>query len=121
MRTLHEYFAFVVAAANLGVGIWGVVTYRRKKPATRNYWIALGVAWATIYVQGALGLALFNRPDHPRPSFKHHFYGFLFVIITLAVFPIRGEHPRRTHLVFSVATLFIGIVAIRAIVSGYAL
>jgi hypothetical protein len=33
------------------------------------------------------------------------------------VFPLRGEQPRRTLLVFSVATLFIGIVAIRAIFS----
>ena len=52
-----------------------------------------------------------------QPPFKHHFYGFLFAIITLAVFPLRGEEPRRTLLVFSVATLFIGIVAIRAIFS----
>jgi hypothetical protein len=116
VRTIHEYFGFVVAATNLAVGIWGVVGYRRKKQPSRRYWTCLGIAWATIYVQGVLGLALF---DKYKPPFKHHFYGFLFVIITLAVFPIRGEDPRRTHLVFSVATLFIGIVAIRAIVSGY--
>jgi hypothetical protein len=116
MLTFHEYFAYVVAAANLGVGIWGVVLYRRKRPATRNYYIALAAAWATIYVQGVVGLALYNTY---KPSFKHHFYGFLFAVITIAVFPIRGEEPKRTHLVFSVATLFIGIVAIRAIVSGY--
>ena len=118
MRTVHEYFAFVVAALNLGTGIWGVVAYRRKKPVTRTYWRVLGVAWATIYIQGALGLAMFNKY---KPSLKHVFYGFLFAIVTLAVFPIRGESKKRTHLVFSVATLFIGIVAIRAIVSGYAL
>jgi hypothetical protein len=114
MRAFHSNFAYVVAAANIVVGIWGVVLYRRKRPATRSYWIALGVAWASIFVQGLLGLAMFERYN---PPFKHHFYGFLFAIITLAVFPLRGEQPRRTLLVFSVATLFIGIVAIRAIFS----
>jgi hypothetical protein len=114
MRAFHADFAYVVAAANLAVGIWGVGLYRRKRSATRNYWIALGVAWASIFIQGLLGLAMFERY---QPPFKHHFYGFLFAIITLAVFPLRGEQPRRTLLVFSVATLFIGIVAIRAIFS----
>ncbi len=114
MRTFHANFAYVLAAANLIVGIWGVVLYRRKRPAMRPYWIALGAAWASIFVQGALGLAMFERY---QPPFKHHFYGFLFAIITLAVFPLRGEGQRRTLLVFGVATLFIGIVAIRAIFS----
>lgn len=114
MRAVHANFAYVAAAANLAVGLWGVVCYRRKLTATRRYWIALGTAWATIYVQGVLGLMMFEKY---KPPFKHHFYGFLFAIITLAVFPLRGEEPRRTLLVFSVATLFIGIVAIRAIFS----
>jgi hypothetical protein len=115
MRAFHANFAFFVCAANLVVGIVGVVLYRRKIEPRRGYWIALGVAWASIYVQGALGLAIFEKY---KPEFRHHFYGFLFAIITLAVFPLRGENPRRTLLVFSVATLFIGIVAVRAILSG---
>jgi hypothetical protein len=114
MRAIHANFAYVVAAANLVVGAWGIVLYRRRQTATRAYWTALGVAWTTIYIQGLLGLMMFERY---KPPFKHHFYGFLFAIITLAVFPLRGEAPRRTLLVFSVATLFIGIVAIRAIFS----
>jgi hypothetical protein len=113
--TFHSYWAYVVVVANLAVGIWGVVLYRSKRTATRNYWIALAAAWASIYVQGALGLAVFNGPN--KAPFKHHFYGFLFVVITLAVFPIRGEDPRRTLLTFSLATLFIGIVAVRATLS----
>jgi hypothetical protein len=115
MRTLHANFAYVVLATNLIVGIAGIVMYRRKVVPDRRYWIALGGGWASIYVQGAMGLAMFEQE---RPEFRHHFYGFLFAIITLAVFPLRGENPRRTLLVFSVATLFIGIVAVRAILSG---
>ena len=114
MRTLHSYWAYVVIVANLVVGITGIVLYRRQRDAPRPFWIALGIAWVTIYVQGALGLAMFERY---KPPFKHHFYGFLFAIITLAVFPIRGESSRRTLLVFSIATLFIGIVAVRATLS----
>jgi hypothetical protein len=113
----HSSFGYVVVALNLIVGILGVVLYRRRRPASRNFWIALGVAWTSIYVQGLMGLALFERC---KPDFRHHFYGFLFAIITLAVFPLRGEDPRRTLLVFSVATLFIGIVAVRAVLSGAA-
>ncbi len=115
MRSAHQTFAYFVLAANAVVGIAGIVMYRRKVTPSRAYWIALGVAWTSIYVQGAMGLAMFERE---QPEFRHHFYGFLFAIITLAVFPLRGENPRRTLLVFSVATLFIGIVAVRAILSG---
>lgn len=114
MRAFHSNFGYVVVAANLLVGGWGVVTYRRKRPATRTFWIALGAAWASIYVQGLVGLTMFERC---QPDFRHHFYGFLFAVITLAVFPLRGEDPRRTLLVFSLATLFIGIVAVRAVLS----
>lgn len=114
MRGFHSVWAYVVIAANLGVGVAGLVMYRRAVVASRVFWLALAFAWATIYVQGIAGLAMFERS---KPPFKHHFYGFLFAIITLAVFPLRGESPRRTLLVFSIATLFIGIVAVRATLS----
>jgi hypothetical protein len=52
-----------------------------------------------------------------KPPFRHHFYGFLFAIITLAVLPLRSEDDRTRLVVFSFASLFIGIVAIRAIFS----
>ena len=111
MLTFHHYFAFVVAASNLFAGAWGLWRHRRKLPSVRAFWIALGVAWATIIVQGVMGLSLFNRY---KPPFKHTFYGFLFAIVMLAVWPLRGEDDRRRQLVFASATLFIGIVAIRA-------
>lgn len=114
MRTLHTYFAYVVVAGNLLAGGWGIVLWRRRKPEPRAFWIALGAAWAAIYVQGLMGLLLFERY---RPPFRHHFYGFLFAIITLVVFPLRGEQRRRRLGAFSVVTLFIGIVAVRATLS----
>jgi hypothetical protein len=115
MRNAHQYFGYVVCALNLIVGIVGLVAYRRKREVGRGFWIALGAAWSSIYVQGVMGLLMFERY---KPEFRHHFYGFLFAVITLSVFPLRGESPRRTLLVFSFATLFIGIVAVRAILSG---
>jgi hypothetical protein len=114
VRALHSYWAYVVLGSNLIAGVSGLVVWRRKVTPSRAFWIALATAWATIYVQGALGLALFERY---KPDFKHHFYGFLFAIITLCVLPVRSEQPRTRLLVFSVASLFIGIVAIRAITS----
>lgn len=114
MRTLHSYWGYVALAANLFVGSWGLWRWRRHAAGSRPFWIALAVAWGTIYVQGLLGLAIFN--DY-KPPFKHHFYGFLFAIVTIAVLPLRTESERTRLLVFSVATLFIGIVAIRAVFS----
>jgi hypothetical protein len=116
MRAIHANFSYIVFAANAAVGIWGLMLYRRRRAPRKPFWISLGVAWASIWVQGLLGLAIYNRPV--KAEFKHQFYGYLFAIITLAVFPLRGEDPRRTLLVFSIATLFIGIVAVRAIISG---
>jgi hypothetical protein len=114
MRTLHSYWAYVVVATNLAVGVAGLILWRRRRSAPRPYWIALGIAWATIYVQGLFGLVMFE--DY-RPPFRHHFYGFLFAIVTLLVWPLRGEQEARRLLVFSAATLFIGIVAVRATLS----
>lgn len=111
MREFHSYWAYVVIATNVVVGIWGLVLYRRRSEPRRAFWIALAGAWTSIFIQGALGLLMFERY---KPPFKHHFYGFLFAIIILSVFPLRGEAPRRTLLVFAIATLFIGIVAVRA-------
>ncbi len=116
MRAIHANWSYLVCAGNLIVGIWGLARYRRNQPATRPFWVSLGVAWSSIWIQGLLGLAIYNRPV--KAEFRHQFYGYLFAIITLAVFPLRGEDPRRTQLVFSIATLFIGIVAVRAIISG---
>ncbi|MEX0874384.1 MAG: hypothetical protein WD646_12915 [Actinomycetota bacterium] len=114
MRAFHSYWAYIVLATNLAVGVAGLVLWRRRATPTRTFWIAVALAWSTIYVQGALGLALFEKD---KPPFKHHFYGFLFAIITLCVLPVRSERPRTRLLVFSVASLFIGIVAVRAITS----
>jgi len=114
VRTFHSYWAYIVLASNLAVGSWGLFIWRRKSSPARAFWVALGAAWATIYVQGAFGLAMFERY---KPDFRHHFYGFLFAIITLCVLPVRSEQPRTRLLVFSVASIFIGIVAIRAITS----
>jgi len=111
MQTLHNYWAYVVVVANLVVGLWGLVLWRRKQTAHRPFWIGLAAAWASIIVQGFLGLLMFEQR---QPPFSHHFYGFLFVVIMLVVLPVRSEQPRTRLLVFSVATLFIGIVAVRA-------
>jgi hypothetical protein len=115
MRNAHQYFGYLVSASNLFVGVAGLVAYRRRRAVGRGFWVALGAAWSSIYIQGAMGLLMFERY---KPEFRHHFYGFLFAVITLSVFPLRGEDPRRTLLVFSIATMFIGIVAVRAILSG---
>lgn len=115
MRAAHSTFAYLVLVSNLGAGLWGVVMWRRRHEPGRAFWITLAIAWISIYVQGAMGLAMF---ESRQPPFKHHFYGFLFAVITLSVFPVRGESSRRTLAVFSVATLFIGIVTVRAIMSG---
>jgi hypothetical protein len=114
VRALHADFAWVVVAANLVVGVWGVWLWRRKRRSGRAFWIALAAAWASIYVQGLLGLTLFKRYN---PPFKHHFYGFLFAIVTLAVLPMRSEPDRTRLAAFGFATLFIGIVAVRATLS----
>ncbi len=111
MRSLHSVWAYVVVVANLVVGVWGLLRWRRKKEPSRRFWIALAAAWGSIVVQGVLGLAMFQRY---QPPFKHHFYGFLFAIVAIAVLPLRSEDERRRLLVFSAATLFIGIVAVRA-------
>lgn len=111
IATLHNNLAWVVVALNLAVGLWGVVLWRLKGGAPRAFWIALGVAWGSIYVQGILGILMFQDR---QPSFRHHFYGFLFVIITLITFTMRGEEPSKRLPAFALPTLFIGIVAVRA-------
>lgn len=116
MKALHANWAYVLLVSNLVVGVWGIVLYRRKREPSRTFWYSLAFAWITIWIQGFFGLAVYDRPV--RAEFRHQFYGYLFAIITLAIFPLRTENKRRTLLLFSVASVFIGIVAVRAIISG---
>jgi hypothetical protein len=114
LLNVHHYFGFFVAASNLIVGGWGIVRHRRKLPSIRAFWIGVGVAWISVFLQGLMGLSLFHKY---KPPFKHTFYGFLFVVVMLFVWPLRGESDRTRQLVFAIGTLFIGIVAVRAIFS----
>lgn len=115
MATLHAYTGYLVVAANLAAGVWGLALWKRRSEPDRAFWIALGTAWALIAVQGFFGLAMYQER---QPAFRHHFYGFLFAVILIAVLPLRSEQPRTRLVVFSSATLFVGIVAIRAVASG---
>jgi hypothetical protein len=103
-------------ALNLGVGGWGLYLWRRDAAPPRAFWYAIGAAWGAVYLQGIFGLAVYRK----TVAFKHTFYGFLFVIVTMMVFPVRTEKARTRLLIFASAAVFIGIVAVRAIVSGRA-
>ncbi|HVL81956.1 MAG TPA: hypothetical protein VM840_10235 [Actinomycetota bacterium] len=113
MRAFHGWFAYVVIALNLGVGLWGLVWVRRRMSAPRSFLALVLAGQSAVAVQVVTGVA-YMRQLGQEPGF-HSFYGFVILIAAILSWAFRGEDPRRAVTVLSVVALFIGAVAIRGL------
>lgn len=114
MRSFHESWSYVVVVLNLVVGLWGLLWVRRRPPAPRAFWIGVGGGQAALFIQFVVGLILTR--DYGRPAL-HLFYGFVITFAAALAWAFRGEE-KRNIIVFSSVALFVGAVAIRAMITA---
>lgn len=113
MQTFHAIWAYVVITVNLGVGLWGLFSVRRKPPAPRSFFIASMFGLFAVVVQVIAGVVVLNQLGQ-KPGF-HAFYGFVILIAGILAVAFKGESPKKAITITAGVALFMGAVAIRAV------
>ena len=81
MLTLHLITGITVLVANLVAGVWGAVSWYRRRPSV-GFWYVLRFAQVSVVVQVALG-ALLTLEGREAPDGLHYVYGVLPIVVAL--------------------------------------
>jgi len=123
---LHYFNLFLVLAASLVAGIWGLVLFFMKKttPIYRPWRILLIFTAIVALLQGVFGILLVLLGLRPGTGtdlyYLHYVYGG---IVALAIpvaltYATSGKNVRRDVLVFSLAALVLFAAGFRAWMTG---
>jgi len=123
---LHYFNLFLVLAASLVAGIWGLVLFFMKKTTTiyRPWRILLIFTAIVALLQGVFGILLVLLGLRPGTGtdlyYLHYVYGG---IVALAIpvaltYATSGKNVRRDVLIFSIAALVLFAAGFRAWMTG---
>jgi heme A synthase len=123
---LHYFNLFLVLAASLVAGIWGLVLFfmKRTKTIYRPWRITVVVTAILALLQGIFGVTLVLLGQKPGTGtglyYLHYVYGG---IVALAIpvaltYATSGKNPRRDVLIFSIAALVLFAAGFRAWMTG---
>lgn len=100
------------------VGLWGVMSFIGGGSLGGSLSGAMMIGQGLITLQVLLGVALLIGDARPANS-MHYLYGVtIVVLLPFAYSYLQRRDPRQALLFFSLAALFIGGLAIRAITTG---
>ncbi len=123
---LHYFNLFLVLAASLVAGIWGLVLFFMKRTRTiyRPWRITVVITAILALLQGIFGVTLVLLGQKPGTGtdlyYLHYVYGG---IVALAIpvaltYATSGKNPRRDVLIFSIAALVLFAAGFRAWMTG---
>lgn len=123
---LHYFNLFLVLAASLVAGIWGLVLFfmKRTKTIYRPWRITVVITAILALLQGIFGVTLVLLGQKPGTGtglyYLHYVYGG---IVALAIpvaltYATSGKNPRRDVLIFSIAALVLFAAGFRAWMTG---
>ncbi len=123
---LHYFNLFLVLAASLVAGIWGLVLFFMKRTSTiyRPWRITVVITAILALLQGIFGVTLVLLGQKPGTGtglyYLHYVYGG---IVALAIpvaltYATSGKKPRRDVLIFSIAALVLFAAGFRAWMTG---
>jgi heme A synthase len=123
---LHYFNLFLVLAASLVAGIWGLVLFFMKKTTTiyRPWRITLIFTAIVALLQGVFGILLVLLGQKPGTGtdlyYLHYVYGGIVALaIPIALtYATSGKNVRRDVLVFSLAALVLFAAGFRAWMTG---
>jgi heme A synthase len=124
---LHSYNVYLVLAAAVITGVWGLIIFFRNKELS-----AMPRSWRTmLIVTGGLGVlqALFGilmvlsglKPGGGHGLYYLHYVYGAIVALGLPVgmtYATSGKNPRRDVLIYSIVVLIIAAAAVRAFLTG---
>lgn len=123
---LHYFNLFLILAASLVAGIWGLVLFFMKRTTTiyRPWRILLIFTAVVALLQGVFGIVLVLLGQRPGTGtdlyYLHYVYGG---IVALAIpvaltYATSGKNVRRDVLIFSLAALVLFAAGFRAWMTG---
>lgn len=123
---LHYFNLFLVLAASLVAGIWGLALFFMKRTRTiyRPWRITVVITAILALLQGIFGVTLVLLGQKPGTGtglyYLHYVYGG---IVALAIpvaltYATSGKNPRRDVLIFSIAALVLFAAGFRAWMTG---
>jgi len=122
--TVHSYNVYLVLAAALITGVWGLVLYFRKRETPILWRRALITTGILALLQGLLGVSMIALGRHAGTGtglyYLHYVYGGI-VALGLPValtYATGGKNVRRDLLIFSIALLVIVAAGVRAFLTG---
>src|SRR2546421_9748572 len=126
---LHYFNLFLILAASLVAGIWGLVLFFMKKTTTiyRPWRILLIFTAIVALLQGVFGILLVLLGLRPGTGtdlyYLHYVYGG---IVALAIpvaltYATGGKNPRRDMLIYSLAALILVAAGARALMTALGL
>lgn len=111
---LHDRLATTVLLFTAVVGIWGVWTFVRGGTLSGSVSGALLIGQALISVQVLLGVVIYAS-DRRAGNVVHYLYGITAILALPFVWSyMRARHPRQALFFYSMVSLFIAGLAIRA-------
>ncbi len=119
LTLVHQRLALAGLLLTLIIGIWGLFTFFRKRPATSGYRSTLVMTEILFLAQGLLGAILYTAGTKRPHDGLHLLYGVLLVIaLPIGASYTSGREPRREPLVYGLVGLFMVGLTIRGITTG---
>ena len=113
MRSLHGNWFYVAVISNGLVGLWGLGLLALKKPVTKMFSRATGVAVVAMLIQVGLGLLVYQQGYRAANDF-HIFYGFVILFTFTFAYLYRIQMSRRPALSWGLLLLFVMGLGLRA-------
>lgn len=113
MRSIHANWFYVAVITNGLAGLWGVGLVILKRPATRWFNWAAGIAVVTMLLQVGFGLVLYQQGWRPANDF-HIFYGFVILFTFTFAYIYRIQFEKRPALMWGLTLLFVMGLGLRA-------
>src|SRR6478672_7401877 len=107
-------------AINVIVGVWGLLTWRRRRRVSGLLSQLLALSHTLAFLQGAFGLYLLAG-GYRAPMELHYVYGLLPPAAVLFGYSARPADSRRHLLQFSIITFVIAALGTRAFMTGRAM
>ena len=102
----------------LGLGLWGLWLYFRKRGPTASYFGGLVIGELVFLIQGVVGAILYFSGLRPA-QVVHLLYGALGVFVLPAAYTYtRGGDDRRGALIYGLIGLFLFGIALRAVTTA---
>ncbi len=111
---LHDRLATTMLLFMAAVGIWGLITFVRGGTLSGSVSGALVIGQVLVTIQVALGLIIYLG-DRRAGNVVHYLYGITAILILPFVWSYaRARHPRQALFFYSLVSLFIFGLAVRA-------